>query len=357
MLRTTLIIALLFLAQHTSARPIKKFADSIRKAYHVPELAYAVVTADSVLELEVLGIRKAGTKLYARKEDRFRLGSNTKAVTGMIAAKLVKQGKLSWQTKFFDMFPEMKKGSRKEFHNLSLQDLLSFRTRIIRYTYTDPLPTKEQIKGDEAKQRYLFVQWAMQQAPVQSDGVSFCNPGYSAAGLMLEKASGKSYKQLVAELDEQLGISFGFGQPNQEDQQQVWGHNGSLRPEAPADNYKLNWLLPAGNLNLTMPDYAKYIQEQLKGLQGHSRILTAKEFNWLHYAIPRFSIGWFNRNEQPDGSVSWSDGNPGTFLSHAIVFGDKDLAFIILTNAQTEEAGHAIQLLDSRMRGEYLRGR
>jgi len=84
------------------------FADSIRVKYKIPELAYAVVSADSVLELQVMGFQKINTKLKAQLNDKFRIGSNTKTITSYIAELLVKQRKIKMETKFFDLYPELK---------------------------------------------------------------------------------------------------------------------------------------------------------------------------------------------------------------------------------------------------------
>src|SRR5262249_15906479 len=112
-------------------------------------------------------------------------------------------------------------------------------------TYTDPVPRKSQFSGTQDEQRYQFVKWVLQQPPVSSvNEVSFSNPGYTAAALIMEKAAGKSYEDLVSELGRELDIDFRFGQPNEKDDMQTWGHNASLVPEPPGDNYKLNWLLP-----------------------------------------------------------------------------------------------------------------
>lgn len=245
----------------------KRFADSVRKACKIPELSYAVVSADAVLEMQALGVKKAGTKPVASLDDRFRIGSNTKVVTGFIAAQLVKQGKISWDTKFFDLFPELKVKSRKEHYNLTLLNLLSMRAKLFPYTYTYDKPVKGQFTGTDEEQRYQFVAWFLQEPVDTRKGeVIFSNLGYVAAALMLEKASGKTYKHLVEDLASQLSVDFGWGQPNMTDASQTWGHNASLKPEAPLDSYKLNWLQPAGNINATLPDYVKFAQEQLKGL-------------------------------------------------------------------------------------------
>lgn len=106
-------LSIIFSCNFCTAQNTKKYADSIRRSYKMPELAYAVVSADSVYECNVLGVRKINTKLAASKTDRFRLGSNTKAITGFIAALLVKEKKISWNTKFFDLFPELKAAAEK----------------------------------------------------------------------------------------------------------------------------------------------------------------------------------------------------------------------------------------------------
>lgn len=83
-----------------NAQTAFSFADSIRKLYQIPELGYAVVSSQNILELNVLGVKKVNTNIAAQVDDKFRIGSNTKAITGFIAAQLVKQQKISWDTKF-----------------------------------------------------------------------------------------------------------------------------------------------------------------------------------------------------------------------------------------------------------------
>src|ERR1700741_171694 len=89
------VISFVFV-ESSGAQFFISFGDSIRKAYSIPELAYAVVSSDSVLEMRACGEKRINSGLEAGLDDKFRIGSNTKAITGFIAAQLVKQHKISW---------------------------------------------------------------------------------------------------------------------------------------------------------------------------------------------------------------------------------------------------------------------
>lgn len=338
-----------------SAQRNARAADSIRKAFDIPALAYAVVSGDSILEVKNLGVRKVNTTIKCNDGDLFRIGSNTKAVTGMLAAMLVKEGKIKWDTRFFDLFPEMKATARKEHLHLTLLDLLTFRTKLYAYTYTYEKPEKGQFTGDATAQRRQFANWFFQQPPVtRQDSICFSNLGYIAAGLMLEQVSGKTYRQLAGDLGKSLGITFYFGQPNVIDKNQVWGHNESLTPEAPADNYKLNWLEAAGNITMTLPDYARFIQYNLAGLEHGTALLGKDDFRFLHFGRQRFAIGWFWNMDEVGSRYSFNIGNPGTFLTKVYVYPDSDKAIIIFSNAQTDRADEGTEVLLEKLRKGYV---
>ncbi len=334
------------------------FADSIRVAYHIPELGFAVLTADSVLEIEVLGERQFNTSRKANINDRFRIGSNTKTITSYIAAVLVKQGKLTWDTKFFDVYPELKAQSHEAFYDMSLQDLLTFRVRLMKWSYGNEEPTTKQIMGSPKQQRYQFVSWILRQQPVDAEGIVFwSNPAYVAAGMMLEKVAGKDYETLVMELGSQLGIQFGFGPPNLLDSKQPWGHDENLVPEKPLINHKLDWLSSAGNINLSLPDYAVFMQLHLQGLAGRSKVFTLQEFQQMHYGLPEFAFGWKWYVDIKNRFIySYHEGNPGTFLTTAVVCHNTGKAFILVANVQSEEAEQGFKILLEELKSQYSSG-
>ena len=350
-------VALIIICNNIIAQPNARFADSIRVKYRIPELAYAVVSTDSILEIQALGFQKINTKIKAHLNDKFRIGSNTKTVTSYIAERLVKNGKIKLETKFFDLYPELKPKSNSAYYNLTLQDLLTFRANLLSWTYTNDTPTEKEIKGSEQQQRYEFIAWVLQQSPDSVKKIIYwSNPSYVAAGLMLEKVTNKDYKVLVDELGEELNIDFGFGQPNNLNKNQPWGHDADLVPEKPGANFKLNWLSSAGNINVSLPDYAKFIQMELKGLLGKSKIFTAEEFNYMHYGLPKFSFGWqVYVDEKTNLKYSYHKGNPGAFLSQVFICKGTNRAFIFFTNVQSEEAEKGLAILFEELKNKYNR--
>lgn len=353
--RVFIIVLSLIMCAASVGQTNSNFADSIRVKYNIPELAYAVISSDSIIEIKVLGLKKANTKCKAQLHDKFRIGSNTKTVTSYLAALLVKQGKIKYETKFFDLYPELKAKSNPAYYDLTLQDLLTFRAKLISWTYTYSVPTEKEINGNEQEQSYKFMAWVLKQNPDTSKKIMYwSNTAYVAVGLMLEKATGKDYEILVYELGKVLNINFGFGQPNNTDKAQPWGHNADLIAEKPNKNHKLNWLSSAGNINVSLPDYTKFIQMQLQGLLGKSKLFTAEEFNYMHYGLPIFSFGWqVYMDENRHLKYSYHKGNPGTFLSKIYICKGTNRAFIFFANVQSEDAENGLAILFDELRKKY----
>jgi len=352
--RCALVFALALMSGAIEAQLAPGFVDSLRHAHHIPELAYAVVSADSVLEMNVLGTRRADRNWPAGRYDRFRIGSNTKTITALIAAHLVKEGRITWDTRFFALFPEMRRKARKVYRPLTLADLLSFRAPLYKYTYTDAEPRREDLTGDEVEQRRQLAAWGFAHKPVRPmDGIHFSNLSYVAAGLMLERASGHTFQQLVMEVNEELGITYRFGAPNVADSTQPWGHDALLMPEPPMDNFKLAWLEAAGNVNASLDDHARFVQEILKAQAGRSTLLSAAEAEDLLFGRERFALGWWRNTDASGGRVAEHVGNPGTFLSKVYLHVDAGRAYILFANVQSDEAAEGMRVLYERLVARY----
>lgn len=61
-------------------------------------MAAVIVRGGTTAEATAVGVRRVGAATSVTTEDRWHLGSNTKAFTATMVARLVEQGRLSWET-------------------------------------------------------------------------------------------------------------------------------------------------------------------------------------------------------------------------------------------------------------------
>lgn len=97
---------------------------------------------------------------------------------------------------------------------------------------------------------------------------NYSNAGYSIAALMLEKVSRKTWEQLTNQImAKAMNVDVQYGWPNRRSLNQPYGHwieNDTLKPLPPTVDYDLALGEPAGDISMTLPDYAKFIQLNLK---------------------------------------------------------------------------------------------
>jgi D-alanyl-D-alanine carboxypeptidase len=333
-------------------------ADRIRTSFSIPEMGYVVVSADSILEVRTLGFKRADAQTPAEPGDRFHLGSCTKAITGLIAGVMVGRRQIAWHTRFFDLCPEIERESNIAYRDMTLVDLLSHRAWLQPLTEDEEFPTRDRFEGSVSDQRYKFVAWALTLAPVETEEKhSYSNAGYSAAAVMLERASGKSWEALVRDLGEELELDFQFSWPNTADVSQPWGHrnvNGELTPTSPGDDYDLHWVEPAGDINMSITDYARFLQMQLRGLRGDGPLLSQQEYEFLHSGMPdHYSIGWAWGVNNKGHLVSAHTGSADTFWCYSRVIKEVDRAYAVFANCGSEACDAGVRKLLVRLMEEY----
>jgi D-alanyl-D-alanine carboxypeptidase len=326
--------------------------------FKLPETGIAVVSSDSIFELKVWGhhkITETGPET-AGLSDYFHLGSNTKAITGFVAATLVEKGIINWDTKFFSLFPEWKKKADTAFYEITLAELLSHRARIPAYTSGLEYRLLPKFEGTAAEKRKAFAEYILSHKPAApSSSYSYSNAGYSIAALMLEKQSGKTWEQLVTEtLNDKLKLNAGFSWPHLTENQ-PWGHwvaNGKTEAVPPSFDYDLELAEPAGDIKMTLPDYARFIQLNLQGLKGKNSILKKQTFEYLFSGIKEYSIGWLNI-EVNGRLLSDHMGSAGTFMCYTLIDRQNDRAYIVVTNIGGEKAKKEVIALRDQLIKKY----
>jgi CubicO group peptidase (beta-lactamase class C family) len=74
------------------------YLEAVRARHALPALAAAVVKDGEVIASGAVGVRALGTDVPVTVEDRFHLGSDTKAMTATLAGMMVDEGRLRWDS-------------------------------------------------------------------------------------------------------------------------------------------------------------------------------------------------------------------------------------------------------------------
>jgi CubicO group peptidase (beta-lactamase class C family) len=268
----------------------------ILRQHHLPAIAGAIVTSEGIESMGAVGVRKRGTDVAAGMDDRWHLGSNGKAMTATLVAKLVEQGRLKWGTTVADVFPELARTMHAKFKGVTVAQLLQHRGGL------PPNLNPWDYLGDDVQAlRARAVREHLTKPPAQEPGAVFkySNLGYIIIGAVVEKVTGQPWERVITdELFMPLGMTStgfgGLGAPGKIDQ--PWPHldGGKPAPEnGPAmDNAPV--MGPAGRIHCTIQDWAKFIQDQLRGARGEPALLKPESYRTLHTPPPGadYALGW-----------------------------------------------------------------
>jgi len=329
---------------HLTKADLSSLMSEARNRYKIPAIAVMVMNSDTIFLQEIIGVRVFDKPDLATLDDYFHIGSCSKSVLAVMAAKLIEQNKLTWQSKFFDVFPELKENAKPDYHNISLEDLLLCEAGIKPFTNakTEQFPEYGPSVMDK---RLAFIKHLIEQPPSsrQKKGKFkhiYSNASYTMAAAMLEKISGQKYEELVKNsLRDGFGLTVHIGWPNSISAEQPWGHHiakDKIESLPPDHQYRLPFLItPAGDLSMTVKDYAKYTHLHLQGLMGVDNYLSCDSYEYIHFRHKGFSLGIGN-GVMNGRRFSGFDGSAGTFFCRSIIAPESNFAFTIMTNAGSD---------------------
>ncbi len=101
------------------------------KEFGLLALAAAVFKEGVVIASGVTGPRRAGQDIPVGIEDRFHIGSDSKAFTSLLAGQFVEEGKLRWDSALAEVFPELKDKMDAEFAKITLQETTYYQNRTL----------------------------------------------------------------------------------------------------------------------------------------------------------------------------------------------------------------------------------
>lgn len=277
-----------------------------------PAMGVLVIRDGRVAGEAVRGVRASDSADPVQSSDAWHIGSNAKAMTATLIARLVEQGRLSWTATLAELLPDTP--MREEYRTVTLADLLSHRAGLRDLDDTADAALLEAAFVDTRAlpvQRLAFAAQVLNEAPigpVRADSV-YSNTGYVLAGAIAERATGRAYEDLMqTEVFQPLGMTVVFGPARRGD---ILGHrDGQPLTGLRADNPPL--VAPVGAVKLSLRDWAAFAIDQMAGEQGQGRLLSADSYRRLHQAQGETdaALGWGVRTD-------WPAEGPVRMISHA----------------------------------------
>ncbi|MGR3272231.1 class A beta-lactamase-related serine hydrolase [Thalassococcus profundi] len=294
------------------------------------------------MRIATAGVRARGTDAAADRQDLWHIGSNGKAMTATLAARLVEAGVIGWNDTVGQRLGDL--SPRAAYRDVTLEMLLAHRGGVVANvgffsarSFVGSLSDR-----DVVKDRRDYAREVLGKDPVAEPGTEFVysNAGYVVAGAMIEAATGQSWEELIdAWVFEPLDMeTAGFGAPgNAVTLSQPRGHGGpfpwsrgAVAPGPEADNIPA--LGPAGTIHMSLRDHLKFLRAHLERPQG---FLARDSWNRLQDDVQgqNYSLGWALRDT---GALVHAGSNT---LWFNIVLVDPERGIAVVLSANDGAAG------------------
>jgi CubicO group peptidase (beta-lactamase class C family) len=322
---------------------VTQLLQPIRQKFNMPAMAAAVVTDTGIQYVGAVGVRKRGTEIPVGLDDLWHLGSDGKIMTSTLIARMVERGQLRWDSTLGEVFPEFAPRMNPDFRQVTLLELLSHHAG---------LPANLDLgayAGDAAPQlRLRAVQEELAKQPESKPGstYSYSNLGYIIAAAIVEETTGKAWEKVIAdEVFQPLQMtSAGFGgtgTPGKIDQ--PWPHTQDGAPvgeNGPAmDNPPV--MGPAGRIHCSIQDWARFVQDQLRGARGEPALLEPESYERLQTQPfgGDYALGWMVISRPWGGGKVLNHGGDNTMnFANVWVAPKKNFAILVCVNQSGNQA-------------------
>ena len=294
--------------QYPGVKDLYQFVEFHRAKNRWPALGVGVIHKGRIVGLGMAGERMIGSGQWAELGDHFEVGSLAKSMTATVAAMVVEEGKIDWNTRIVDVFPEWQEVILPAYQEVTLEQLLGHRSGLDQWMNSNEQFSawnRRHSKNSALEQRLLFGPAALKRQPRYTPGAEhyYCNDGYFVAGSMIERVSDSRFEDQVRKrLFEPLKLTsatLGCGSGDHT-LTNVWGHeDGSfgrtiaIKPEV-TEFGDPPFGSPGGFLYCSVPDLLKYVNFHIEGAIGRGLLLKSQSFDRLHTPLKgqNYALGW-----------------------------------------------------------------
>lgn len=334
-------------ADNSSFITVEKQMKHVMKHHDLVGLGIAIADSSGKSRVFVNGVRRSNSHELIELSDSWHIGSNTKALTALLFARLVDKGIASWEQPIADYFPKFKSEIDPAWTKITIKDLFSHRSGLGQLGPTWILPTRlsdksaYELRSGDARD-YLTVQ------PDNTVGeFKYSSLNYIIAGAAIESLLAEKYQRNItweSAMQEHVFSEapnpkarngWGFGPPEHIEghKNSLWGL-GSLVPVGKgqfADNPPS--FGPAGTLHVPLEPHVLLLAEFLK---HGSDFMSVTQRQILLSAFPDnssdYGFGWKIETLSDYGTIYWHSGSNNMWFSYVIIIPEIDRVVIINTN-------------------------
>jgi len=370
------------ITKHSGDVELANLIETIRVKEGIAGLASALIVNGKIYSVAAVGTREYGTDNWITVEDKFLIGSCTKAITASLAAVLIDEGVLKWNTSIREVFPDL--DMRPDYENITVVQLLSHRAGLPKNYKNGKTTWKidyefDKERGSAPKDlRLQYLENTVQDKLMCPPGerVHYSNSGYILAGAMMEKATEKSIEDLWEDrIFNPLGItSAGYGPPAaSEPHRQPLGHYWDEKSNTfvPYQADFPNFFSPAGYMHVNMEDWAKFILIHMDSYPTQKeRLIEPGTLQKLHDPPDKarwdididlglnYAIGWFTKTDKNGHKLIWHGGRGFDFNAQVVVDLNDKNAILVVSTSELPNVHPQTQLLKiSKKIKEYYKNK
>lgn len=254
-----------------------RWIDQLEASGHVSGLSTAIVSGKDVLLEKSIGLADVRTGEPVKPTTVFRVASLSKAFSSALAALLVQDGVVAWDTRLADVLTYFKLRNNHATESVTLRDILSHRTGLPHNTFDHKL------EQDVSYQELVRELDKVQLACAVGQCYGYQNVAFSMFGDMVYAITGDFFNhQVVKRLFQPLHMETAtYGRAALEDSES-WAHphvreHGHYVTLVPKPNYY--WVSPAAGVNASIRDMEKWLSAQMG---EHPKVLSADVLAELH---------------------------------------------------------------------------
>ncbi len=333
---------------------VKAELEKSRAKFNLPGATCAVVVDDKIVCSAATGVRRVGSPTLVTLNDLFHLGSNTKSMTATLLGKYVDAGRIRFSDTLAVLLPDLESAMHPSTKQITLFNLLHASSGIPGDTsYPDYAGTSLMALRTEA------VRKAVGKAPTFAQGTQFQyqNMNFVIAGAILDRLSAEPWEQSIKKrLFQPIGANWvGYGPMGLPGTLLgPYGHRFVNQAYEPAWADNQGWGNPAGGLQMTVTDFARFARLHLRAEMGYPTLLTGPTFKTLHTPHNGYGMGWAVGGPYPTGEYDLSHGGSNTLNSADMFIRPvRGVAVVAMTNASPYDGGKGGEFINDFMSRMY----